>query len=146
MKRWLLVLLLVWLVYLLVPGVRERVAPPAAELWARAGASVEGPLSPITDRYRRVRAESNLKKAARLLVTESTMGQRAPPPHELPAFLKRHDIVPDGLDPWGMPYRMVEEPDSLALVSAGPDRTYGTGADVVVRLPYQGRRSSPARR
>jgi hypothetical protein len=142
MKRLLLAVLFLWLVTLVVPGLRERVTPRAVEVGGWAGARLEGPLSPITDRYKRVQAETHLSRTSRLLVTQRNMGQRAPESHELPAFMTRNDIAPDGLDPWGVQYQIVQEPDSVAVMSAGPDGVFGTADDLVVRVRYSERARS----
>jgi hypothetical protein len=139
MKRLILIVVVVWLATLSVPALRTRTAPPVVAAAAWAGGWLERPLSPITERYRRAKAEAQLGKTSRLMVSQRDLGQRPPQPHELPAYLTRHDIAPGGLDPWGTPYHIAEEPDSIALISAGPDQRLGTADDLVVRFRSGGR-------
>lgn len=133
-KRLIVALLILWVVILVVPGLRERAEPRMAAVAAWTWARLERPLSPVTNRYRRVHAESDLSKMSRLITLDRNQGRPLPDQQGLPAFLARNEIGSDGLDPWGMSYLIQQEADSLALISAGPDRQYGTGDDLVVRV------------
>lgn len=142
-KQLILLALLLVLAGLVVPGVQEHTRPRAKGAVSWAAAKMEGPLTPLTDRYRRVRAEAELDKAVRRLVMDRNQGMRLPEPPGLGAYMTRYDIAPDGIDPWGRPYLMSVERDSLALRSAGPDGVYETHDDLVARLartPGTGRR------
>jgi hypothetical protein len=134
MKRLALAVLLLVLVVLLVPPLRERADPHMAAAGAWTADRLEIPLSPFTNWYRRVRAEAELDKAARLMVGQRNQGGRLPDPERFADFLNRHDIAAGGLDPWGTPYLMVQEADSVALLSAGPDQRYETEDDLVTRI------------
>jgi hypothetical protein len=136
MKRLLLAFLVLWGATLVFPGMKEGVRSRAGDIGAWTGARLAGPLSPITNRYRVVQAENQLSKTSRLLTLQRNQGQRAPEPHELPAYLTRHEIAPGGSDPWGTPYRIVQEADSVAIMSAGADRLFGTRDDLVVRVRF----------
>lgn len=46
------------------------------------------------------------------------------------------------VDPWGRPYRLVSG-EPMAVVSAGPDRSFGTGDDLVRSIPESGREAGP---
>lgn len=137
MKRLILAVLLLLLITLLVPPLRARAEPSMATAWAWTAGKLEGPLSPITNWYRGVRAEAELDKAVRLMVVQRNQGARLPEPTGLTEFLNRNDIAAEGLDPWDMPYLMVQEADSLALISAGPDRRYETEDDLVARVAHR---------
>jgi hypothetical protein len=137
MKRLLLAGLLLWGATLIFPELGEGVQLRAVELWEWTGDRLEGPASPITNRYRRVQAENQLSKISRQLVLRRNQGQRPPSEEELAGFLIQHDISPDGLDPWGVAFRIVQEPDSVAVMSAGPDLTFGTEDDMVLRLRFR---------
>lgn len=144
MKRVLVAVLVIWGATLIFPSLREGMHARVTQVASWMGMRLEGPASPITNRYRRLHAESDLSKTSRLLVLQRNQGHPAPEPHELGTFLTRHEIGPRGIDPWGVPYRIAQEADSVAIMSAGPDRTFGTGDDLVVRLRYP-RRDRPAR-
>jgi hypothetical protein len=143
-KRVILVVALLWLVVAVFPGAREAASPRAVELRDWTWGHLQGPLSPVTDRYRRIRAEAELSEAARLLVLDRNQGRRAPRQEELAAFLARHEVAPDGLDPWGTPYQLSQQQDSLVIRSAGPDLRYETGDDVLVKVLFPDR-SRPQR-
>jgi hypothetical protein len=142
MKRLVLAALLLFLVTLLVPPLRERADPHMAAAGAWTTERLAGPLSPVTNWYKGIRAESELEKAARLMVGQRNQGMRLPDPARIGEYLNRYDIATDGLDPWGTPYLMVQEPDSVALVSAGPDGRYGTDDDVAARFPHRSPRGA----
>lgn len=144
MKRLLLAVLLLWAATLIFPGLGERVEPRVMAVrgwvWDRA----EGPLSPVINRYRRTQADSDLTNVARALVNDRSMGLGPPEQADLRAYMARHQIIDDGLDPWGTPYLIVQEADSVAVISAGHDLTYHTEHDLVIRVRFA--RRSPARR
>jgi|GEM_PF-433826 len=133
-KRLIVALLVLWFIILVVPGLRERAEPRLTAASAWTWGMMERPLSPVTNRYRRVQAESHMSKASRQMTLTRNQGFPLPDQQGLAGFLARHDIVPDGLDPWGMPYLIQQEADSLALISTGPDLQYGTRDDLVVRI------------
>jgi hypothetical protein len=145
MKRLVLVAFALWLATLVIPGLGEAMQARAVQVWGWTGERLERPASPIANRYRRVQAENHLSKASRQLVLRRNAGYQPPAPQEISAFLVRHEITPDGLDPWGTPYQLVQEADSLAIVSAGPDLSFGTRDDVVIRLRFPSRAQSRGR-
>lgn len=142
MRHLLLGVLLVWAATLVFPDLGDGLRTRAVQVGAWAGERAEGPTSPITNRYRRAQAENDLRKMSRLLTMQRNQGQRAPAPEDLPAFLTRNQIAPDGIDPWGGRYRIAQEADSLAVMSAGPDRQFGTADDLVVRVAFPARSPS----
>jgi hypothetical protein len=135
-KKVLLAILLVWAATFTIPGLRDRAEPRALTARAWVGDRLEGPLTPVRDRYRKAQTRSQLDKTQRALVMNRNQGGRIPEQEQLGQFMARHDIVPDGRDPWGTPYLIVQEADSLAIVSAGPDLTYHTDDDLVVRVRH----------
>jgi hypothetical protein len=136
MKRLVLLALLLWAATLVFPQLGEAVQLRAAVLWEWTGDRLEGPASPITNGYRRIKAENQLSKTSRALVLLRSQGQPPPAPQDLARFMARTDGPPDGLDPWGTPYQIVLEPDSVAIMSAGPDRIMGTEQDLIVKLRF----------
>lgn len=145
MKRLLVAVALLWVVLTVFPGSRARVEPRLAEMRAWTWSQMEGPLSPILNKYRRVRAESELSEVSRLLVIQRNQGGRAPKQEDLPALLTRQEIAVDGLDPWGTPYHVIQQLDSVVVRSAGADLRHDSDDDLVVkvRFPYRG---APQRR
>lgn len=144
MKKLLLAVLLLWMATLVFPAWRERAEPRVTAVRGWVWERTQGPLTPVRDRYLRTRAESDLNKVIRSLVMQRNLGQQAPRQEDLRSFMARNDIVDDGLDPWGVPYLIVQEADSVAIISAGPDLTYHTEDDIVVRVRYA-RRDPPRR-
>jgi hypothetical protein len=142
MKRMVLAASLLVLVTLLVPPLRERADPHMATAGSWTAEQLAGPLSPVTNWYKGIRAEAELEKAARLMVGQRNQGMRLPEPARVGEFLNRHEIATDGLDPWGTPYLMVQEADSVALVSAGPDGRYDTDDDLAARFPHRSPRGA----
>jgi hypothetical protein len=134
MKRLLLFALLILLGSLVVPGVQDHTRPRVNGALSWGGARPWGPAPPPTKPDHRVRAEAELDRTLRRLVMDRNQGMRLPEPAGLANYMTRHDIAQDGIDPWGMPYLMVVETDSIALVSAGPDHRYDTDDDLVVRF------------
>jgi hypothetical protein len=137
MKRMILAVLLLLLVVLSVPPLRERADPYVAVAGGWTAERMAGPLSPVSNWYKRIRAEAELDKAARLMVGQRNQGVRLPAPEGVSEFLHRNEIAVQGLDPWGTPYLMVQEADSVALISAGPDGRYETQDDLVARFPQR---------
>jgi hypothetical protein len=143
MKRVLVILLVIWGATLAFPTVRERSQPRLSQAWSWMGGRMERPLSPVTNWHRKIQAESQLNEASRLMVSLRNQGRALPETHELTEFLTRHAIAPEGRDPWGMPYRLVPEVDSLAIVSAGKDRVFGTEHDLAARVGLPRRPRAP---
>jgi hypothetical protein len=143
-KRLLLAVLILWGATHAFPSLGQRAEPRVSAVKGWVGEQMHGPMTPIRNRYHKAQVRSHLDKAARALVTQRNMGGRPPEQEDLRLFMSRNDIVEDGLDPWGMPYLIVQEPDSVAVISAGPDRTYHTEDDMVARVRFAERR--PTRR
>jgi hypothetical protein len=136
MKRLLLAVLILYGATVAFPGLGDRAQPKMDAAWDWTWDRMEGPLSPVTNRYRRARANSELSKMARHLVMQRNQGGRAPTEETLSAFLTRNEIAPGGLDPWGTPYRLTHERGVLTIRSAGPDLRYETEDDLLVDLPF----------
>ncbi len=135
MKRLILAFLLVALATVTIPGLRQRVQPEidATRVWL--GERLEGPLSPILTPYRAVRTETRMAEAASVLVRNRNLGSPAPNPADFRQLLENQDVDP--LDAWGAPLVMHQEPDSVAIISAGPDMTYDTEDDLTTRIRYK---------
>jgi hypothetical protein len=142
MKRLLLAVLLLYGATVVFPGLGERAEPKMAAIGDWTWDLMEGPLSPVTNRYRRIRADSELSKMARLLILQRNQGAPGPTEETLAAYLTRHEIAPSGLDPWGTRYRMTHEAGNLTIRSAGADLRYETDDDlkIEVRFPHRGGR------
>lgn len=134
MKRIFLAILLLVLAVLLIPALRERAQPgiDASRTWM--GEKLEGPMSPILTPYRTLRTQTRMGEAGRLLVRDRNRGRRPPTPEEFPDYLTRNNV--ELLDYWGAPLIIEQEPDSLAIISPGPDLEYRTDDDVVTKIRY----------
>jgi len=133
MRQLLLALLLVSLAILTIPPLREK-AEPELE---RAGAYlVNGPLSPLVNPVRRVGTQTEIGDILSELVRDRNNGYLPPAPDELSVYIHRRVEGADGVDGWGTPYTLVQEDDSVAVVSAGPDREFDTDDDVVEKIRF----------
>jgi hypothetical protein len=135
MKRLILGILVLALVVLLVPSLREPVQPEidAGRVWLAD--RLEGPMAPVLTPYRTLRTETRVAEAASLLVRNRNLGTSAPYPSDFRQLLERHDVEP--LDGWGAPLIMEQEPDSVSIISAGPDMTYDTEDDIRTKIRYR---------
>lgn len=130
-------LLVLVLAVLTIPSLRQRAQPQLD----RMGEKLEGPLSPVLTPYRQLRTEGEIGKIVRELVRDRNMGVLRPMPDEFGDYIRLQLEDEDGLDAWGSPYIMLPEPDSMAIVSAGPDLDYQTEDDVTVKIRYRERPS-----
>lgn len=146
MKRIFLALLILALATLTIPPLRERAQPHLDRAAEFMGENLEGPLSPVLNPYRRLRSESEMGKAVRELIQDRNSGYLRPDPDDFPAYMQREIEDEDGLDAWGTPYRLMPERDSVAIVSAGPDREYATEDDLVVKIRFAAPAYMPGRR
>ena len=144
MKRIFLAFLMLGLVTLLVPSLRERAQPRIDVFREWLGQKLEGPLGPVLTPYRILKTESRMGEAGRVLIRDRNRGTAAPAPDAFAAYLTQHEIAP--MDGWGAPILLRQEPDSVALRSAGPDLEYDTEDDIVVKLRYEAPRSRYFRR
>lgn len=137
MKRLLLVLLLVGLMVLTIPSTRMRVQPGIDRFLASAGERLEGPMSPVLNPYRAVTTRSEMSRIKNRLIQVRNMGVIRPAPNEFQRFIQQRVDNEDGLDRWGSPYILLPGPDSLTIVSPGPDRAYQTEDDLSTALRYR---------
>lgn len=144
MGRIILAFLLLALVVLLTPQLREKVQPEIDTGREWLGAKLEGPLSPLLNRYRTLKTESAIDESIRNLVRHRNVGHRAPDPGELADYLTRRQLSPT--DAWGIPFMLDQETDSLAIMSAGPDLIFWTEDDLVKKIRYPAPRRSRSRR
>ena len=78
-------------------------------------------------------AHSQVKEIARLVQTDAATGREVPNERTFTAFLEHEypdDEHPDQ-DPWGTPYFLRRDGESLVIGSAGRDREPDTGDDIV---------------
>lgn len=145
MKRIFLAFLLLGLAVLLIPSLRERAQPRIDESRLWLGEKLEGPMSPVLTPYRTLTTQSRIARVAASLIRDRNRGYGVPRPDSFEAYLNGHGMEVN--DAWGMPLILLQEPDSLAVVSPGPDLTYGTEDDVLSKIRYKApRRASPFRR
>jgi hypothetical protein len=144
MKRIFLAFLLVGLAVLLIPDLRQRAQPRIDESRVWLGTKLEGPMEPILTPYRTLRTETRLGQAVTLLIRDRNRGHTIPRPDEFGTYLKNNGVEP--LDAWGVPLVLAQEPDSLVVISPGPDLDYNTGDDIVAKVRYRARNRRPLRR
>lgn len=144
MTRLILAFLILILVVLTVPSLRERAEPHIEEgrLWL--GERLEGPMTPILTPYRRVKTQSYIDEATLRLIRDRNIGSPAPTAPEFREYLLRHDLNP--LDGWGAPLVLEQERDSLSIISPGPDMEYDTEDDIRSKIRYRPRSGSRPRR
>lgn len=141
MKRIFLAFLILGIATFTIPALRERAEPriDASREWL--GEKLEGPLSPILTPYRTLKTESNMAEAARHLIRDRNRGRPAPAGAAFSDYLSRNQLDP--LDAWGAPLSLRQEPDSVAIVSSGPDLVPETEDDLVAKVRYK---AAPSRR
>ena len=137
MKRLLLAALMLGLVTLLVPGLRERAQPRIDQSREVLGDKLEGPMSPVLTPYRRLKTQSQMGKVINELTRRRNMGYQAPRPGELADFIVARDLGPDGKDAWGAPLLLQQRQDSIDIISAGPDIEYHTDDDIILSIRYR---------
>lgn len=144
MGRIILAFLLLALAVLLTPQLREKVQPEIDTGREWLGAKLEGPLSPILNRYRTLKTQSAIEESIRNLIRHRNVGHPAPEPGDFAAYLTTRDLSPT--DAWGIPLLLEQRDDSLAIMSAGPDLIYWTQDDMVSKIRYPALRRSRSRR
>lgn len=143
-KRMLLGLVVLVLLVLTIPPLRQRAQPAFDGLDGLVAWSVEGPLSPAVNPYRKLKAQGAIGKVTREMIRDRNSGFVRPLDDEFQAYMVRKLEEEDGIDPWGVPYAMRPTRDSVAVVSAGPDREFGTDDDILQTIRYG--EPSPERR
>lgn len=135
-RRIFLGVLVLGLAVLTIPPLRRPAQPHLDRFREFLGEQLEGPLSPVVNPYRKLDSEATIGKVVRELVRDRNMGYERPAPDDFVAYVQREVEGEDGLDAWGVPYLLFPDPDSLAIISAGPDRSYHTEDDIVVKMRY----------
>lgn len=136
MKKIFLAILILTLITVSVPSLRERANPHVDRMGSFLAGKLEGPLSPVLNPYRRLKSQSEIGELVRELVRHRNSGFVRPRPDVFREYMQEQIEGEDGLDAWGSPYIMIPSQDSMAIVSAGPDLEYETDDDVVVKLRY----------
>lgn len=141
-KRLFLMALLLTLAVLLTPSLRERAQPRIDIFREAAGERLEGPMAPVLTPYRELKTRSEMARLVSELVSDRNVGRTRPAPDEFQEFVRRRLGGEYGLDHWGSPYIIYPDPDSLAVISPGPDLEYHTDDDLVEKIRY----AAPPRR
>lgn len=137
--------LLLTLAVLLIPSLRQRAQPRIDESRLWLGENLEGPMSPVLTPYRKFNTQSRIARAAASLIRDRNRGYVIPRPDAFEAYLDGRGMKTT--DAWGMPLILRQEPDSLAVVSPGPDLLYETEDDLLSKFRYKApKRTSPFRR
>lgn len=134
MKRLILAVLMVTLAMLLIPSLRQRAQPriDASQEWL--GEKLEGPLGPALKPYRTLRTQTRMGEVTRVLIRDRNRGIPAPLPGDFMSYMQGKRL--ETHDFWGQPLIMEQEPDSLAVISAGADLEYHSDDDVVEKIRY----------
>ena len=139
-KRIFLGALILVLITVSVPSLRERANPHVDRLGSFMAEKLEGPLSPVLNPYRRLKSQSEMGKVVRELIRDRNFGIARPRPDMFREYMQREVEDEDGLDAWGSPYIFMLGQDSVTIMSAGPDLEYETDDDVVAKIRYSGTR------
>ncbi|HEX6939970.1 MAG TPA: hypothetical protein VF158_11200 [Longimicrobiales bacterium] len=136
MKKLVLLLLIFAAASATVPSLRERVEPRVVPVWdsglRRLDPVIQWALTPM----HRWAAEHEARAIARMVRMHATSSRQFPRPGEFPAYLRREwRGARRGLDPWGTPYFLIVDPDSITVGSAGRDKERGTEDDVLATIP-----------
>ena len=135
-KRILLGGLVLVLLVLSVPPLRQRAQPAIDTFYDLVGWTVEGPLAPAVNPYRELEAQATIGKVVREMVRDRNSGFVRPDGEELEAYMGRKLPDESFLDPWGTPYALRSDRDSVAVISAGPDMVYDTEDDIAEKIRY----------
>lgn len=135
MTRLVLAFLILTLVVLTVPALRQRAQPHIEEgrLWL--GERLEGPMTPVLTPYRRLKTQSYVDEATRRLIRDRNIGSRPPAAPDFRDYLLRNGLEP--LDGWGAPLVLEQRRDSLSIISPGPDMVYDTEDDIRNQIRYR---------
>lgn len=133
MRQLLLAALILTLAILTIPPLRAKAEPhlESAGHWL-----VEGPLSPVVNPFRTMKTRQEIGQVTSELVQDRNNGYLPPTVEELDLYIHRRVEGSDGVDGWGTPYTLIREPDSVAVVSAGPDREFGTDDDISEKIRF----------
>ncbi len=143
MSRIVLAFLLLGFAVLVIPGLRQRAQPRIDETREWLGQRLEGPMSPVLTPFRTVETTTRIDQAVRLLIRERNAGRRPPQPDDFSTFLRQRGA--EFQDGWGAPLIIIQEPDSIIVLSAGEDREYRTQDDLVRKIRYRAPRRFPSR-
>lgn len=144
MKRIVLAFLLLALATFTIPPLRERAQPriDASQQWVWE--RLEGPLGPVLTPYWRLKTEQNMAEAAAHLVRDRNRGRKPPIGEAFTGYLTANQVL--HLDAWGAPLTLRQEPDSVAIVSSGPDMVLQTDDDLVIKVRFEAPTSQRIRR
>lgn len=137
MKRLLLAGVLLILLSISIPALRDRAMPKYRAAGSWVWGVVDGPLTPVLTPYRRLETQSEMGEIMRALIRRRNRGLPAPTEPELPAFMASAKLDSTATDMWGTRYHVLIQPDSLYLRSAGPDGELQTKDDIVDAIRYR---------
>lgn len=131
MKKIILIALLAIFCVLAIPPLRTWADPVVGPILADASARLEPQLDRVRTPYFRWEAKSEARTIAEGLRQDALTGQSLPRPADFQAYLRRRTINPrDVADRWGSPYYLQLQPDSIVVISPGPDGRPGTEDDI----------------
>lgn len=111
---------------LILGAILTAFASPTVRAWVRPY------LDPVLDPTYEWSVRSRVSEIARKIETEGAGGRRVPTVGPIPDFVRHHYRQEgSGLDPWGIPFHLVNTSEGLRVASAGRDRAIHTGDDVL---------------
>ena len=148
MSRLFLAILLVVLLSISVPQLRERAMPKYRAFGDWAWVHLEGPLTPALTPLRRTKTQTEMSQVINRAVNWRNRGFPPPETADLPEFMRAAGLDSTATDEWGLRYQVEIRPDSIYLRSGAQDRTLNTEDDMVVALRYPSpyRLNRPGRR
>ena len=147
MRRLFLAALMLVLLSLSVPSLRERAMPRYEAAGSWVWARLEPPLTPLLTPWRRMKTQSEMARITAEMVRRRNIGLPPPDPDALQIFTAHAGIDSTATDVWGTPYHFRIQPDSVFLRSAGQDLELETEDDLLEAIryasPYRLRRFRP---
>lgn len=136
MKKLLLLSLLLVLLVLSVPTLRDLFSPVIDPVGETLAAIVQPGVEAVRTPFLEWKARDEARAITGLLRDHEALGQRLPRPRDFQEFLqRRYTLNRDGLDPWGMPYYVLYADTAVIVGSPGPDLEANTADDVQEGFP-----------
>lgn len=136
MSRLFFAVLLVVLLSLSVPQLRERAMPKYRAFGAWAWVHLEGPLAPVLTPYRRTKTSAEMAQVVNRMVSWRNRGFPPPETQDLPLFMHQAGLDSTATDAWGTPFFVTIRPDSVHLQSAAQDLKPQTEDDLKTSIRY----------
>lgn len=111
---------------LIIGAVLTAFASPTVRAWVRPH------LDSVLDPTYEWSVRSRVSEIARKIAADRAGGRSVPTVGPIPDYVRHHYRQEgSGLDPWGIPFHLVNTSEGLRVASAGPDRAIHTDDDVL---------------